>query len=276
MNPDRLPIWNSVINVIDRAPLGSDDKLRLQHFTMLLFIGVPSMLAFALVVGLKGERTLCLSVLLTVCGLVAGWILISRGVRAVLVYRTDSLIFCALLLYMAVIGGQDGSKILWTYAFPLIGFFLMGKREGMAWVAAVYGMSALIVLGRVPGIEVYPYSGEFAARYLVTMLCVVAIAYGFEHFRELYRLGMEQERSRLQRALEQVKTLSGLLPICSGCKKIRDDQGYWNQLESYLDLHTDVRFSHGLCPDCIKELFPGYEDEPDLDGDGMDRPDPQG
>ena len=101
----------------------------------------------------------------------------------------------------------------------------------------------------------------------MTLFCVSAIAYGFEHFRDLYRVGMEAEHARLQEALEQVKTLSGLLPICSSCKKIRDDQGYWNQLESYLDRHTDVRFSHGFCPDCIRELYP----ELDL---GRDVPEP--
>jgi len=53
----------------------------------------------------------------------------------------------------------------------------------------------------------------------------------------------------------QVKVLDGLLPICSKCKKIRDDRGYWNQLEQYINEHTDATFSHGLCPDCQQELY---------------------
>lgn len=60
----------------------------------------------------------------------------------------------------------------------------------------------------------------------------------------------------LQDALARVKQLSGLLPICSHCKKVRDDQGYWNQIESYIDAHSEARFSHGICPDCIKKLYP--------------------
>ncbi|MBN1398436.1 MAG: PAS domain S-box protein [Bacteroidetes bacterium] len=59
----------------------------------------------------------------------------------------------------------------------------------------------------------------------------------------------------LQNALNNVKTLQGLIPICANCKKIRDDQGYWNQVEGYLMEHTDAKFSHGLCPDCGKELY---------------------
>lgn len=64
--------------------------------------------------------------------------------------------------------------------------------------------------------------------------------------------------SELQTALAQVKTLRGLLPICAGCKKIRDDRGYWRQIESYLSAHADVDFSHGLCPECMKKLYPEF------------------
>jgi PAS domain S-box-containing protein len=72
----------------------------------------------------------------------------------------------------------------------------------------------------------------------------------------------ETERERLvvelQSALASVKSLSGLLPICSGCKKIRDDKGYWNQVESYIQKHSEAQFSHGMCPDCIKKFYPDY------------------
>jgi PAS domain S-box-containing protein len=70
----------------------------------------------------------------------------------------------------------------------------------------------------------------------------------------------EAERDRLihdlQDALANVKSLSGLLPICAGCKKIRDDKGYWSQVESYIQKHSEARFSHGMCPDCLKKWYP--------------------
>jgi len=75
----------------------------------------------------------------------------------------------------------------------------------------------------------------------------------------------EEERERLirelQDALENIKTLRGLLPICSSCKKIRDDHGYWNQLETYIVAHTDAEFTHGLCPECIRKLYPDYSEK---------------
>jgi PAS domain S-box-containing protein len=70
----------------------------------------------------------------------------------------------------------------------------------------------------------------------------------------------EAERSRtiaeLQDALEHIKTLRGILPICASCKRIRNDRGYWEQVEAYLSAHTDARFTHGLCPECVARQFP--------------------
>ena len=78
------------------------------------------------------------------------------------------------------------------------------------------------------------------------------------------RKELEQERERLiaqlQEALAQVKILSGFLPICASCKKIRDDSGYWKQIEEYLSAHADVTFSHGICPDCAKKLYGDFID----------------
>ena len=63
----------------------------------------------------------------------------------------------------------------------------------------------------------------------------------------------------LQEALENVSTLSGLLPICAGCKKIRNDQGYWQQVEGYIMEHSSARFTHGLCPDCIQKMYSEFQ-----------------
>jgi K+-sensing histidine kinase KdpD len=71
---------------------------------------------------------------------------------------------------------------------------------------------------------------------------------------------LEQRRliSELQDALANVKTLSGLLPICSWCKKVRDDKGYWQAVEAYVSMHSEAEFSHGICPDCITRVSRDY------------------
>jgi len=63
---------------------------------------------------------------------------------------------------------------------------------------------------------------------------------------------------KLRQALARVKQLSGLLPICASCKKIRNDEGYWEQIELYIKEHSEAEFTHGICPDCFKKLYPGY------------------
>jgi len=68
---------------------------------------------------------------------------------------------------------------------------------------------------------------------------------------------------RLRNALSDVKTLRGLIPICASCKKIRDDQGYWERIETYISERSEAEFSHGICPGCMKELYPEYSGDDD-------------
>jgi FIST C domain len=65
----------------------------------------------------------------------------------------------------------------------------------------------------------------------------------------------------LQAALSEIKTLRGFIPICAKCKSIRDDKGFWNEIEQYIQKHTEAQFSHGLCPGCALELYPELFDE---------------
>ncbi len=86
---------------------------------------------------------------------------------------------------------------------------------------------------------------------------------------ELQR-SLAQRVRELEEALSQVQQLQGLLPICSYCKKIRDDRNYWQQVETYVSRHTQMRFSHGICPDCweteVKPQLSRYAAQPPDDG----------
>lgn len=77
------------------------------------------------------------------------------------------------------------------------------------------------------------------------------------------RKQIEQEREKLigelKTAIKEIKTLEGILPICMHCKNIRDDKGYWNQLEKYIHEHSDAKFSHGICPTCLKKYYPDID-----------------
>ena len=88
----------------------------------------------------------------------------------------------------------------------------------------------------------------------------------FTTFEDITRIkAQEADQIRLinelSHALKKVKKLTGLLPICASCKKIRDDQGYWQEVETYIHQHSDAQFSHSICPDCRKRLYPGLFEE---------------
>lgn len=79
--------------------------------------------------------------------------------------------------------------------------------------------------------------------------------------RKNRELELRRSNDELQKALKEVKVLRGLIPICASCKKVRNDGGFWQQLEEYLGEHSEAEFSHGLCQPCIKKLYPGvYQD----------------
>ncbi len=108
--------------------------------------------------------------------------------------------------------------------------------------------------------------------YGLVLLAVGGIVFGVYRFRVVQLLKREKElQVRVQEALANIKTLGGLIPICAHCKKIRNDKGYWDQLEGYIQTHTEAKFSHGLCPDCAEKLYPElYTEEPTQESENLD------
>lgn len=100
------------------------------------------------------------------------------------------------------------------------------------------------------GAEDYLFKGDMHGPLLVR-----SIRYAIQ--RKKNEIERETLISELRTALAEVKNLSGLLPICASCKSIRNDEGYWQQIERYMAEHAEVQFSHGLCPDCARKLYPG-------------------
>jgi MASE6 protein len=276
--------WKSIIFYIDESPVTAEEKNRFHHYTVFILLGIPTMVVFSIYHLINQNYTLASVIFASVFGLSVGWFLIRNLKNGIYVYRTNSILFLSLILYMLIIGGDDGSKILWIYTYPLIAFFLLGKKEGLYWNIAVFLIAVILFFLPENLIVNFQYSFSFKIRFIISYLIVSSIAFWFEYFRQQYREGMEVEQSNLEKekqelkiqieerkkaesekeqvikkledALDMVNKLSGFLPICSNCHKIRDDGGKWNQLEQYIRDHSEVEFSHGICPDCINKLYP--------------------
>ena len=169
------------------------------------------------------------------------------------IFRLGALLTLLLQFYELEIGAGFGFAFLWFYCFPILAIALLGQREGAAWALAALASAAVALLTPVG----YVYQLEAALRFLISYTLVAILSYGLEASRERFYSQLLAEKIALEEALSQVKTLRGLLPICGGCKRIRNDGGYWQQIEEFVDDHSLAEFSHGVCPSCAEKYFPG-------------------
>ncbi len=147
------------------------------------------------------------------------------------------------------LSGQSGT---------IVGLDYRGEK-----VLAAYEPVALLNWGIVAKVDMAEVRAPFLKAGLICGLFgIIAIMIGtviFIMLTEPLIVKLHDTIAELQNALADINQLGGLLPICAYCKKIRDDKGYWNQLEAYLQKHTEVEFSHGICPDCEKKIYADLE-----------------
>lgn len=129
---------------------------------------------------------------------------------------------------------------------------------GIATMAARRAITFVVLLSAEPTTHrLIDYSFEIIG--VIGSAIMVVGVFLIKPVFSLVKKAEEEQRAlaaSLQEALSNVKTLKGMLPICANCRKIRDDEGYWQQIETYITNNSDTQFSHGICPSCCKELYP--------------------
>lgn len=149
----------------------------------------------------------------------------------------------------------DGTMYSFTTVFPYKTSFLTKGSDD-------YTEDYLKIISSIPVNHLNSQFSTFKNR-LLTLFVFISLLFALISW--LLALSVEKRKTatrdrellidQLQDALNNIKTLSGLVPICAKCKKIRDDKGYWNQIESYIEEHSEAQFSHGICQDCAEELY---------------------
>jgi hypothetical protein len=166
---------------------------------------------------------------------------LSASIRVVLAYVIPSLLPLTVRLFVE--GGQ-----LHVAMGGMVGLFLILMIDiSWRWYRTTLRLLTLEVSN---GQLIVQLKAEIAEREQIAEDLIKA--------RDSLEECVSERTAELQEAIDRVKVLRGLLPICSSCKKIRDDQGYWTQLETYIHQHSEADFTHGLCPDCAERLFQGY------------------
>lgn len=159
-------------------------------------------------------------------------------------------------LYLLYSGGVDNAGHLWLFFIPTLSIFTFGLKLGsifqiimiLLYTFLLYYEDGLFLLAK--------YSDTFKLRFIIAIFGVTAFSAAAEYSRFKAGKKLAEKNEQLAKTLEEVKELHGLLPICANCKKIRNDQGYWDHVEVYIHEHSKADFSHGICPDCLKELYP--------------------
>ncbi len=197
-----------------------------------------------------------------------------QGVLFVYTRRADDLgkpvrfavvVLCVFFLLLTAQGGINNTGILWILIFPGVAVFLMGTGKGlMASLLLLAGVMVLFALQGHPLVTgEYPFN--FQVRIIAVYLVLTSLSVVIEVLRHTIHKRLQESSSekdlaieKLNNSIREIKTLQGILPICLHCKKIRDDEGYWQAVDQYIHNRTDARFSHALCPDCLKEHYPDY------------------
>ena len=231
------------------------EEQRKRFFLLLLLLILTPTLMFFIWVDLQ-DVGLTIAVILEMIALVLNIIIIFATIGTVQALRSIyrvGILYTILLLLTFVFTGASPTSYVWFYFVPLATYFLLGHREGSLWVLLSWLLSLAII--SFP-IGLYRYSAEVSLRFDISYTIVCILAYGMELSRHRYYGQLLAEKRALEAALQQVNTLQDLLPICAACKKIRDDGGYWHQVESYMHRHAGVEFSHSICPECRTKLYP--------------------
>lgn len=176
-------------------------------------------------------------------------------------------VLLSLFLLAHLWGVQLLTDYFWVFLYPLTYYSLLGKREGLIWTISFLALVSFVMIYRSMIVnEILSPSGVFTVISVYFLVLIIQMRYTRAQeriFRILYEKNRQLVADKLQiaKAKDEIRQLSAILPVCSHCRKVRDDEGRWQELDRYIVTHTASEVTHGLCPECLKELYPDIADE---------------
>ncbi len=236
----------------------AEDRRKRTYLALSLALMIPVITGFAVEDLRQGSLTEGVVVIAMAILLTGILIALAKVGELRPIFRIGGAAVLLLQFFELKIGGGGGFAFFWFYSIPVLAMTVFGRREGAAWVLAALTSAVLGFLTPYG----YEYELRTVLRFLIIYVIVAIFSDALESSRSRYYSELLEEKSSLEKTLKKVRTLRGLLPICARCKKVRDDKGYWQQIEHFVDQHSETEFSHGLCPKCAARLYPELLDEP--------------
>ena len=199
----RRKIWDLLSILSGSTASGLEEQRKRSVLTLFLMIGIATTYPFAVHHVILGN--LIRATLLFSLGSVqlASLVTLRFLRQGTVVFRVNVLLLGAYFLFLIIIGGTHGSRILWTFVFPLFSFFLLGKREGLFWSALFFLLSLIVFLSPATFIGAYSYEEEVKTRFLITYAVIVLMSYIVESIRQRYQDDMEQIHLELEGSVRQ-------------------------------------------------------------------------
>jgi len=243
-----------------------EERIRRLFLSVCLFIILPSTVGFGirdLMVSRVTEGTM--SIVTGLFVIAVSLLLYRVGLYSIMV-RFVAFCMSAWLLFELFYGGGNGTAFLWLLVLPAMILFFLGFSEGIIWVGSTIVWMAVMFFGNIG----YEYPLDLKLRFIVVYILITFLSCCIEIMRERYFGQLISEKEALQKAIGEIQVLKGMVPICASCKKIRDDKGFWMQIEAYMKAHTDIEFSHGICPECAAKLYPTTRNVRRFENERMD------
>lgn len=246
-----------IVNCLFRLPdLSLDERRKRMFLSLSILVTVPVTTVYGLIDYFQDR---CVEGLCVVGlgGLLVIIFFLFRYLKSmVMAFRCCGALVFSLFAYETAVGGGEGYAFVWFYFFPIALFFLFGVKEGLVWGLATLVLIAILLFLHP---HTFVYGLSVSIRFFLTYFIVAIISCAFEVSREYYYSELLNEKRALEIAIQKVRTLSGLLPLCSHCKKIRDGEGAWKQVDEYISEHSDADVSHGVCPECADKYYPDLD-----------------
>jgi signal transduction histidine kinase len=211
-------------HALARPSLGFEEVRKRRLFAILILPGIAILLTFAAGHLVRGNR------LEGLLDLVAGlWLVLSLAAFGVLdsgliVYRFNTALLGLLFLFLAVKGGADGNKVMWAFSFPLIAFYTLGRREGLAWTGAVYLLLLGVLFAPPAALQAHPYPPEFGTRAAGAFFLVASLSYIYESVRERSQRGLERERNKLAAKSAKLAESAAALELANRALRLGEER----------------------------------------------------